>query len=176
MRREASGGVVLNGVNQFVELPKDIADLHDCTYTIDFKWAGGVGDQRLFEFANSRGDSICLCPSLKGKLLFGIRQSGKVEYVTAAGVRPDVWQTVRIVLADKCATLYLNGEKVAENKAMTLTPESVRATQCYLGRGFQRRVLQRHDRPLHDPRAFRGGQSMRASNDSLVPVKNEGLG
>ena len=137
VRRETGSALVLNGVNQFAELPKDIADLHDCTYTIDFKWAGGANDQRLFEFANPSGDSICLCPSLKGKLIFGIRQSGKVEYVAAAGVQPDVWQTVRIVLADKRATLYLNGENVAENTAMTLTPESVRATQCYLGRGFQ---------------------------------------
>ena len=34
--------------------------------------------------------------------------------------------------------LYVNGKKAAENSKMTLSPDSVRATQCYLGRGARR--------------------------------------
>jgi uncharacterized Zn-binding protein involved in type VI secretion len=135
--RESGKVLVLNGRDQFVELPKDVADLRQCVYAIDLKWNGGAGDQRIFEFANARGEFVCLCPSLKGKLTFAIRQGGKVEFVSAPGIQPDVWTHVQVVLASGRATLSVNGKKVAENNSMTLTPDSVGATQCYLGRGLK---------------------------------------
>jgi hypothetical protein len=135
MVRESGKALVFNGKNQFVELPKDVADLRQCAYTVEFKWSGGAGDQRIFEFANAQGEFLCLCPSLKGKLTFAIRQGGKVEWVSAPGVPPDVWTRVQIVLEGSRATLSVNGKKVAEKKSMTLKPDSVGATECYLGRG-----------------------------------------
>ena len=44
-------------------------------------------------------------------------------------------RTVRVVLDSPRVTLFVNGQQVADNTAATLAPCSVRATQCYLGRG-----------------------------------------
>ena len=135
--REGGQVLVLNGKNQFIELPKDVADMRNCTYTAEFKWTGGEIGARLFEFANPNGDVVWLCPSENGKLVFAIRHGMKVEQLSAPAVQPNVWTTVRVIMDGQHATLHVDGKKVAENNAMALTPESVRATQCYLGRGLK---------------------------------------
>ena len=133
----SGSALVLNGKDQFVELPKDIADLRNCSYAITFKWNGGETATRLFEFANPNGDFVCLCPSANGKLVFAIRHGDKTESISAFAIQPGGWNTVEVVLEGKQAALFANGRKVAENNAMTFCPEDVRATQCYLGRGLK---------------------------------------
>ena len=120
-----------------MELPRDVAGLRDCTYTIDFLWSGGVNGARLFEFANPNGDCVYLCPWENGRLVFAIRQGTRTEQIGVAVVRPTMRTTVRVVLEGNRATLFVNETKAPENNAMTLSPESVRATQCYLGRGLK---------------------------------------
>jgi hypothetical protein len=133
-----TGGVALalNGKDQFVELPKDIADMRECTYAVEFKWNGGVNGARLFEFANPNGDAVWLSPWENGKLVFAIRHGAKTETLVAQGIQPGVWTSVQVYLDGKRTTLLVNGKKVAENNAVTLSPDGVRATQCYLGRGL----------------------------------------
>jgi carbonic anhydrase/acetyltransferase-like protein (isoleucine patch superfamily) len=136
--RESSKVLVFNGKNQFVELPKDVADLRQCAYTVDFKWSGGAGDQRIFEFANAQGEFLCLCPSLKGKLTFAIRQGGKVEWVSAPGVPPDVWTRVQIVLEGSRATLSVNG-----NDATTAVVSTPEGCACHRGQPWREMRLRR---------------------------------
>ena len=137
-RKSSNRALVLNGRNQFVELPKDVADMGACTYTVEFKWDGAREATRVFEFANSNGDALWLSPSEKGRLVFGIRKGVKTEGVAATKpVNKGLWATVRVVLDGPRATLYLNGVQVGENTRMTLRPDSVAATECYLGRGLK---------------------------------------
>jgi hypothetical protein len=135
--REAGRALVLNGKNQCVELPKDVAGLGSCTYTAEIKWEGGDGNSRVFELANPAGDAVWLSPSERNKLVFAIRKGTTVQQVSAAALRKGVWTVVRVTLDGQRATLYVDGKKAAENDGMTLTPDSVRATQCYLGRGLK---------------------------------------
>lgn len=58
----STNALLLNGRDQFVDLPKDVADMRDCTYSVTFKWYGGGQDQRLFEFGNPNGDFLCMSP------------------------------------------------------------------------------------------------------------------
>lgn len=130
--------LVLNGKNQFVELPKDVADMGTCTYTAEFKWDGVREATRVFEFANPNGDAVWLSPSEKGRLVFGIRKGAKIEGVGATQpVNRGLWATVRVVLDGPRATLFLNGVQVGESTRMTLRPDSVAATRCYLGRDLK---------------------------------------
>ncbi len=128
--------LILDGRSQFVELPKDIADLRNCTYTAELKWSGGEG-ARIFEFANPGGDALWLSPSENGRLVFALRHGGTVEEVSAPAIPEGVWTTVRVTVDGRQARLYVNGKPVSENDSLTLSPESVRATECYLGRGIR---------------------------------------
>jgi arabinan endo-1,5-alpha-L-arabinosidase len=134
--RTGGAALALNGKDQFVELPKDVADMRACTYTVEFKWNGGVNGARLFEFANPNGDAVWFSPWENGKLVFAVRRGAKTEALIAQGLQPGLWTSVQISLDRKNAALFVNGKKVAENNALTLSPDSIRATQCYLGRGL----------------------------------------
>jgi len=134
--RGGGGALVLNGKDQFVELPKDIADMREFAYTVDFKWTGGINGARVFEFSNPNGDAVWLNPWENGKLVFAIRHGTKIESLTAQGTLRGVWNRVRVSSDGKRTVLFVNGRKVAENNDSTLSPDSVRATQCYLGRGL----------------------------------------
>ncbi|MCX6345989.1 MAG: DUF6055 domain-containing protein [Armatimonadetes bacterium] len=128
--------LVLNGKDQFVELPEDVSDMRSCTYTAEFKWNGKDG-ARIFEFANSNGDAVWLSPSEKGKLVFAIRKGNTVAKVSAPAVKKGVWTKVQVIVNGTYTALYVNGKNVADNPGMSLTPDSIRADQCYLGRGLK---------------------------------------
>jgi hypothetical protein len=125
----------LDGVDDFVELPADLADLGDCTYTVEVKWDGGADDARIFECSNAAGDAMGLFPARQGKLLFAMRKGEVVETVSAPPLPKNQWTKVQVMVNGSTATLLVDGKKVGENTALTLRPESIAATELYLGRG-----------------------------------------
>jgi hypothetical protein len=129
------GALRLNGRDQFVDLPPDLADLAACTYTFEVNWDGKSTDARIFECSNAAGDAMGLFPSRHGKLLFAIRKGSVVETVSAPPLPPNRWTTVEVTIGDSSATLSVDGKQVGENTALTLHPDSIAATDCYLGRG-----------------------------------------
>ena len=128
-------GLALNGKDAFVELPRDIADMAGCTYTVEVLWDGVAGDSRIFEFAAANGDAVSLIPAIKGRMVFAIRKGALVEMVTAPALPKRVWTTVQVMVDGKTASLHVNGTRAGEKTHMTLRPDSIRADRCYLGRG-----------------------------------------
>ena len=135
---QADGVLTLNGKDQFVEMPKDVADLRDITIVLKVKWNGGAKNQRLFEFAADKENRTYLTPAGDdGKLTFAIVKDGKAQVLKAKDALPvGDWAEVKVMLSEDTGTLYVNGNAVDENTRMTLNPEDVRATTCYLGRGL----------------------------------------
>lgn len=129
------GVLSLNGKDQFVELQRDIADMGNCTYSVTVKWDGATDGSRIFEFANAKGDAMWLSPSEGGKLVFAIRKGNTVEQVTAPAIKKGLWTKIQAIVDGKTASCYVNGRLAAKNKNFTLRPDSIRPTQCYLGRG-----------------------------------------
>jgi hypothetical protein len=132
--RAAGGVLVLNGNDQFVELPKDVADMCDITVRTKVNWEGQP-DERIFEFSNDKGDVVSLSPSTGGKCVFAICKGGKRQVLEGPALARDKWAEVMIVLAGDTGKLIIDGAVVATDTAMTLNPEDIGATQCYLGRG-----------------------------------------
>ena len=136
-RVQTAGGVlVLDGRKQFVELPADVADMRDITIKVRVKWEGG-GDERIFEFANGKGDCLSLTPSAGGNCVFAIRKGATQQFLRAPALKPGKWTDLMIVLKENTGTLAVDGKVADQNPAITLNPDDIEATQCYLGRGVK---------------------------------------
>ncbi|MEI7900808.1 MAG: DUF6055 domain-containing protein, partial [bacterium] len=126
--------LALNGKNQFVELQKDVADMRDITIKAKVKWQG-VADERIFDFSNDKGDSVYLTPFLGGKCAFVISKDGKQQVLKAPALMLGKWTVITVVLSEDAGTLLIDGVVADKNNAMTLNPDDVNATECYIGRG-----------------------------------------
>ena len=134
----ANGCIELNGKDQFVEMPNDVADIRDITVDVAVQWNGGARNQRIFEFAADKGACMYLTPAGDdGVLAFVIRKGGKEQVLKGREPLPmGQMSSVRVLLCEDTGMLYVNSNLVAQSDAITLNPEDIRATACYLGRGI----------------------------------------
>ena len=141
--RQGSNALALNGKDQYVELPRDVADMHDITIDVEVKWDGGTGRQRIFEFAAEPVTAMYLTPSsVNGKVRFAIYKSNKSQALVGKAPLPvGKWTRVQVMLAGDTGRLFVDGEPVARNDAMTMNPDDLRATVCMLGRGWTGRFF-----------------------------------
>lgn len=130
-------GLRLDGRGQRVELPRDVADFSDFTYTAEVTWNGAGDAARIFEFSAENGDMLCLTPSANGKLVYAINKGKKVEGLSAPALVKDRPTKVGVMMSGDIAKLFVDDVMVAERKDMTLHPDDIRATRCYLGGGFK---------------------------------------
>lgn len=130
-----SGALTLDGKAHFVELPADVVDFSSCTYTFVFKWNGLASGEKLFEACGANNNAMWISPSEGGKLVFAIRKGDQVERMSAPAVKAGVWTTLRVTIGKGTAKMSVNGKVVAQSKEMKLSPDSVRASQVYIGKG-----------------------------------------
>ncbi|HWI55582.1 MAG TPA: family 43 glycosylhydrolase, partial [Bacillota bacterium] len=123
----------LNGTNQFVQLPPGVA--YARTFSAVVKWNGGSAWQRLFDFGTDTSSYIMLTPSSgTGKLRCDLRANGTTQVLEGPSALPvGVWAHVAVTLDGQKGVLYLNGQAVATNASMTLSPLDVRAQTNHLG-------------------------------------------
>ncbi|MCX6344868.1 MAG: DUF6055 domain-containing protein [Armatimonadetes bacterium] len=133
----ANGTITLNGKNQFVELQKDVADMHDVTLVFKTNWAGGK-NQVLFGAGSDAKNCIYLTPAdADGVISFVIVKDGQAQAIKAKSALPTGKMVdLKVMLSEDLGTLYLDDQIVGQNDKMTLNPEDIEATTCYLGRGL----------------------------------------
>jgi hypothetical protein len=132
-KENGKGVLRLNGKDQFVELQNDVADMDNISIKTDVTWQGG-GDAAIAEFANSRGDRVYL-GTRDGKCVFSIRKGSTLQELKGPALKKGVPAQILVILSEDSGKLYINDKEVASNKKMTLDPDHVNATECYLGRG-----------------------------------------
>ncbi len=140
--KELPGALQLNGVNQYVELRRDVADFKETTYALWAKWEGGAG-QELLHFGDGGKKYLSLTPQdAGGKLKFSVSDGVTTESLSAPNALPlNRWTHIAVTFKGDTTTLYVDGEPMAETKS-TLRPEAVLGpnTQSnnevtFLGRG-----------------------------------------
>ncbi|HEY3414921.1 MAG TPA: DUF6055 domain-containing protein [Armatimonadota bacterium] len=141
------GALQLNGKDQYVELKRDVADFTDTTIAVWVKWAGGAADQRLLYLGDGAGKYAYLTPKDPdtGKLRFVISTNGVggEQSLDAPGpLQPGTWTHVAVTLKGDTGTLYVDGNPVATNNALTHNPDMVLGPNVlngkdntFLGRG-----------------------------------------
>ena len=128
--------LVLNGTNQFVNLPNGVANAQ--TFAAVFKWNGGAAWQRVFDFGNGTNSYVFLTPlASTGYPRFTITSAGigGEQHLDGTGAMPvNVWTHVAATTDGSRGILYVNGVAVTTNTSMTLTASDIVPQNVWFGR------------------------------------------
>ncbi len=129
-----SEALLLNG-NNFVQLPPDIANHQEITVATWVKWNGGNAWQRIFDFGNNTDEYMFLTPnSGAGTLRFGIKIGSGEQFIETEALPIGEWVHVAVTLGASGATLYVNGQNMAESNSFLGSPLYFKPVMNFIGR------------------------------------------
>jgi autotransporter-associated beta strand protein len=131
----------LNSTNQYASLPSSVvSNLHDFTVAAWVYWNGGGNWQRVFDFGSGTFIYMFLTPQngVTGAPRFAITTtggSGEQKIDAPSALTTGTWHHIAVTLSGSTGTLYIDGQQVAQNTAMTLRPSDLGSTtQNWIGR------------------------------------------
>lgn len=136
-----NGALKLDGVNDHVTLPSGVVStLNDFTISFWTKLTSIGTFARVFDFnVGNANTTMYLTPratSTAGPVRFAIKVNGASQNLEGTSALPtNVWTHVAVTLSGTTAKLWVNGNVVGTNNAMTFKPSSLGITSVnYLGR------------------------------------------
>jgi rhamnogalacturonan endolyase len=126
----------LDGSDDFLTLPTNIANSDNITIAAWVNWDGGGSWQRIFDFGNNTTEYMFLTPrSGSDTLRFSITidSSGGQQFVETSQLAIGQWVHVAVKLERNMATLYVNGLPAA-TKSITLKPTDFVPIRNYIGK------------------------------------------
>jgi hypothetical protein len=126
----------LDGVDDFVTLPADVASSTDITVAAWVNWDGGAGWQRIFDFGSGTTENMFLSPASAGtpRMTFAIKNSGTEQVMDAPPLVVGQWTHVAITLNGNTGKLYVNGVVVDTDNNITVNPSDIRTASNYIGK------------------------------------------
>ncbi|HLB72850.1 MAG TPA: LamG-like jellyroll fold domain-containing protein, partial [Sedimentisphaerales bacterium] len=135
--------ISFDGAADYVDLPigADIASLTSSTFAawVNFSNLGGAW-QRIFDFGSGTATYLFLCPRIgtDGQMRFAIKPPDAGEQIVDTTTYLSTgWHHLAVTIdaASATAAVYLDGDVVGINTAVTLTPSDVGySTQNWIGR------------------------------------------
>jgi hypothetical protein len=126
--------VDLNGVDNLIALPANIAVSNAITVSAWINWDGGSAWQRIFDFGNGTSQYLFLTPSNGSVMRFAVKNGGSEQTLSASPPAVGQWVHVAIALNGSVGTLYVNGSPKATHSSMTIRPSDFNPSQNYIGK------------------------------------------
>ena len=128
--------IALDGTNNYIQLPANIAKGNAFTFAGWIYWNGGAAWQRIFDFGSDTTHYLFLTPnSGSGTLRFAINNGSGEQTVEHAGaLAAGSWQHVAVTLSNNIAIIYVNGVQAASSSAFSIAPSAFAPFRNYLGK------------------------------------------
>jgi hypothetical protein len=127
--------VTLDGTNNFIQLPPNVAHSADFSFAAWVYWNGGGNWQRIFDFGGDTAHYLFLTPSSgSGTLRFAIRNGGSEQIMETAAMPAGHWRHLAVTVSRSSAKLYTNGVLAASSGVITNAPSSFNPILNYLGK------------------------------------------
>ncbi|USN98642.1 MAG: alginate lyase family protein [Phycisphaeraceae bacterium] len=130
--------ISLDGIDDYVQLPKNIAQQRDLTIAAWVNWHGGSVWQRIFDFGTEIEKYMYLTPSEGSSMRFQMTTSRNTDgsgTVNAPKLATDEWTHIAITIGGDTVTIYQNGAAVASNTIDGVEPLFGQPF-CYIGRSM----------------------------------------
>lgn len=126
----------LNGSNQYLRLPYEIASSEELTIALWIKWRSNSNWQRIFDFGNDGDHYMFLTPSNNaGNLRFAIKNGGNELHLDCKSkLTVQQWKHVTLTIGKGKTTIYVDGEEAASSTDITICPADIRPVLNYIGR------------------------------------------
>ncbi|QDU57354.1 Ricin-type beta-trefoil lectin domain protein [Aeoliella mucimassa] len=131
----ANQAIVLDGADDYLQLPSGIASSEDLTIATWVKWNGGGDWQRIFDFGNDTNSYMFLTPQAPdGTMRFAITDSSNGgEQILATDALPiGEWVHLAITLGGNTGILYINGQPQVAGQIL-LDPTDINPTINLIG-------------------------------------------
>jgi hypothetical protein len=133
-----NNAVTLSGNSQYVSLPTGIVSgLASFSITAWVKLASSPAWNRIFDLGNDTTTYMFLTANDSSTMRFSITTAGATmeQQINATSLPTGTWQHVAVTLAGGVGSLYVQGAEVAQNTAVTLSPNNLGSTtRNWLGR------------------------------------------
>ena len=131
--KSGSQAIVLDGSNNFVQLPSTIANHRNISVATWVKWNGGARWAPVFSFENDINESVSLTPYMK--LL--VKNDGAEYTLSSSRLTSGVWFHVVVTMGDSGIKLFVNGELVDELNTVSVSTLDFKPVLNYIGRSQQ---------------------------------------
>jgi len=123
--------IALNGEDNFLQLPYNVANQQEITVAQWVYWNGGTPWQRIFNFGNDLTEYMNLTPRLR----LSVKNGGAEQRLDAPALPVGKWSHVAVTLGSTGAMIYVNGELVKESSSINISPLDFKPIFNYIGRG-----------------------------------------
>ena len=128
--------LVLNGTDQFIQLPATIANSRELTISTWVYWRGGANWQRLFDFGTDTDHYVFMTMNSGSGSRLAIKNGGNEQSMTLSSLSfgTNRWRHVAVTFSESAITVYFDGKQVARNVTVKLRPADFRPVCNYFGR------------------------------------------
>lgn len=130
-------GLTLNGSTDFLQLPYTIANHQAMTISLWLYYQGGAAWQRIFDFGNGTDQYLFLTPNDGSRMKFAIKNGGEEQVIRPATTKKPAtnkWTHIVVTIDGPVGVMYMNGEEIARNEQLTISPMDIRPVLNYIGR------------------------------------------